>query len=406
MFRYIDLAPVKKRPMPSRARPRGRAVIHFMSHAVSALRFVDPITQRLRQDGFYVELWVEAEPPAPQFRSALTGPVRTSAFSLVPNPLVVLARAISLLSELWKAQPLVIHAHQTRGSLLPLLCAFVLGVPIRIYQNHGSAYWGTSGTSKRLFGILERLNCALATTVVFVNPNLREVFIKDHIVSAGKTMQILPGSSCGIDVAAYRSDICDVASQRRQRLKLRIPLDDFVVLYVGRPHKRKGFHFLLNAWRESQFNAVGNTLLIAGAANEDVADVMREAIPPSVRALGYYDDIISLYVAADVIVLPSEYEGVPYSLLEAAACGRPLIASDIPGIKMILRNGVQGLVHPTGDTQRFISCLQRLKYAPDLRLQFGQEARTSASRFAREAILEQISDLYRVLLSDADGRCD
>ena len=174
--------------------------IHLIPSAVSALRFVEPIVSALRDAGFRAELWTEATPGAQEFISSIRTPIRLLRFNLVANPIVVIFRLIALWSAFRKIRPTCVHAHQTRGALIPLLAAWFAGVPHRIYHNHGSAYWGTQGVVKRLFGVLEKLTCTLATYVLFVNPRLREIFVQDSLVSAEKSQAPEPGSACGIDL--------------------------------------------------------------------------------------------------------------------------------------------------------------------------------------------------------------
>lgn len=372
-------------------------VIHLMTNPVSALRFVDPLVCALRSQGLNAELWTEHWPGLESFIAAIRSPKRRARFDLVANPLRVLANLVITWRAFREVRPIGIHAHQTRGSLLPLLAARLAGVPIRIYHNHGSAYWGTSGLLKAAFKILEKCNCGLATHVLLVNPALRQAFVNDGIVEPAKAMVPGPGSACGIDLAAYPCASYDSEEQRKCRREMGIAENEFVALYVGRRYKRKGFDFLLKAWSGSSMARSGNTLLVVGAARDDVWRVVGRERAGNIRALGYCRDIADLYAACDVVVLPSEHEGLPYALLEASACGRALVASDIPGVRMLVRDRIEGLLHPVRNKDVFVACLELLKADPQFKAQLGANARAIAKAFDQKVVLKSLIDFYHAL---------
>lgn len=370
------------------------SIIHFITNRVSAHRYVEPMVQALAEAGFNVELWAERHEQAEEFFHKMQVPKRLAPFTLHVNPLVALPRSVSLWREFVRNRPAGVHAHQTKGSLLPLLAARLAGVKVRIYHSHGSAYWGTSGLLHWMFGQLEKLNCSLATHVLFVNPELMDLFVRDGLVDAAKAQVLGPGSACGLDFADYPPEADDALARQRERRKLSLPDDAFVVLYVGRPHRRKGFDFLLKAWLASGYAAADALLLLAGCDGQDVARVLG-ANPPGIRALGNCHDMRSLYLACDVVVLPSEHEGVPYALLEGGACARPLLVSDIPGTRMVVSDGVEGLVHPLNDQRAFLQRLKSLHDDPALRRRLGKQARVRAMQFERRAVLAHLIAFYQ-----------
>jgi glycosyltransferase involved in cell wall biosynthesis len=101
-------------------------------------------------------------------------------------------------------------------------------------------------------------------------------------------------------------------------------------------------------------------------------------------------------------VLPSRREGLPLSLLEAAACQRALIASDVPGCREIVVHEQTGLLTPVDDPAALAEAMARLASAPDLRARYAKAAkRILAENFSADIIGRQIVDLYRQLLKTA-----
>jgi glycosyltransferase involved in cell wall biosynthesis len=107
-----------------------------------------------------------------------------------------------------------------------------------------------------------------------------------------------------------------------------------------------------------------------------------------------------LWARSHVAVLPSWYgEGVPKSLLEAAACGRPLVAVDGPGLREVVQDGVTGLLVPPRDAAGLADRLQRLAEDAGLRQRLGQAARHLAERdFGEGTVIRHTLDVYRTLL--------
>src|SRR6266853_4293725 len=347
-------------------------IIHLVQNPVFAKRFVEPLVNTLLQAGYHAELWIDPSIGPAKFLSVISCSVKLVKFQLVANPFSLLSRFLRLRRELRVSEPVCIHAHTTRGAFLPLLIGYLQRTPVRIYHNHGSAYWGTRGISKIAFGLLEGFLCKLATHVVIVSPLLKDVFVKDGLAKAEDCHVVGPGSVCGINLKTYSPWRPEDGDKTKLRKERGISPDDFVVLYVGRPYRRKGFHFFLRAWRNSSFCAPGNTLLIAGCTEEDLRKVLGSEPPPQIKALGYQTEMRRIYACADVVTLPSEHEGMPYSLLEGAACGKPLLATDIPGVRMILSPGVEGLTFPVGNRAALLECLSRLKNDQDMRHVYGR----------------------------------
>jgi glycosyltransferase involved in cell wall biosynthesis len=121
---------------------------------------------------------------------------------------------------------------------------------------------------------------------------------------------------------------------------------------------------------------------------------------PGITMLGQVKDIAALWARAAIAVLPSRGgEGVPMSLLEAAAAGRPLIATDVPGCRDIVVPDETGILVPVDDAAALARAIETLAAAPDLRARYGAAARARAvARFSAQSVGAQTVALYRRLL--------
>ncbi|HCI48335.1 MAG TPA: glycosyltransferase family 1 protein [Holosporales bacterium] len=114
--------------------------------------------------------------------------------------------------------------------------------------------------------------------------------------------------------------------------------------------------------------------------------------------MGKVDDVAKLYQACDIAVLPSYREGLPKSLLEAAACGLPIVTTDVPGCREIVEDGKTGLLVPVRTVGPLTEALGRLLTDAPLRKKLGHNARTSVEKnFSSEKIIKETVAVYEVL---------
>jgi glycosyltransferase involved in cell wall biosynthesis len=184
------------------------------------------------------------------------------------------------------------------------------------------------------------------------------------------------------------------------------PAAPVAMAYVGRLLADKGLRALINAHSLLAKRGEAVRLLIAGEvdpanpASIPPAEIESWRRQPLLDVLGQVPDISSLWARAHIAVLPSRREGLPKSLLEAAACGRPLVATDVPGCREIARAGLNALLVPVDDAQALADAVQTLAGDTALRARFGAAGRALVeSEFSSERIATEIVALYRALQS-------
>jgi glycosyltransferase involved in cell wall biosynthesis len=178
--------------------------------------------------------------------------------------------------------------------------------------------------------------------------------------------------------------------------------------FVGRIIEIKGVRVLMEAHRRLRQKGFRLRLLLVGEPDsENPGTISREEIAqwanePDVEWLGYCTNIVSVWAQADIAVLASTGgEGLPKALLEAAACGRPLIATDIAGSREIALDGRNAIVVPPGDPDALCDALERLASEESLREAFGAESRRIVeSDMSQEHVSRSIVLLYQKMMSD------
>jgi mannose/cellobiose epimerase-like protein (N-acyl-D-glucosamine 2-epimerase family)/glycosyltransferase involved in cell wall biosynthesis len=183
------------------------------------------------------------------------------------------------------------------------------------------------------------------------------------------------------------------------------PPGPMTMAFVGRLVASKGIRTLLAAHERLGQRGRDVRLLIAGlpdpANPTSISSREIEAWTrrPNVKHLGFVADIAALWACAHIAVLPSHREGLPLSLLEAAACGRPLVATDVPGCREIARADVNALLVPLGDAGALADAIDQLAADSQLRRQFGKASRELVERtFSSERIGSDLVALYQRLL--------
>lgn len=180
------------------------------------------------------------------------------------------------------------------------------------------------------------------------------------------------------------------------------PDSPVTVGFAGRLLTTKGIRALVAAHRILRARGIDIRLRIAGypdPANPDSVtqdEAQQWNNEPGIAWLGHVADITTLWRDSHIAALPSHREGLPKSLLEAAACGRPLVATDAPGCREIAIHDQTGLLVPIEEPQALADAIGKLAASPKLRMRYGGAARQLVvDKMSAQAIGAAIVDLYR-----------
>ena len=275
------------------------------------------------------------------------------------------ARLNRLLADV---QPDVVHLHSSKAGLAGRLA--LRGRRPTIFQPHGWSWLAAPPRLTKATIAWER-SAARWTTLYVCVCEAEAAQAGEHRLHG--TYQVIHS---GVDLHRFRLGTERTRSTVRPRLRLP-PLAPLVVC-VGRVTRQKGQDLLLAAWPRVLARCPDATLALVGSA--DSRSAMPEAVPDGVVVAGPTDDTWPWYVAADVVVLPSRWEGMPLTLLEALAVGRPVVGTDIPAIAESLPTGC-GTVVPLGD-------LGALADAITFRIRRPEVARAEGAAGARYAAEE------------------
>jgi glycosyltransferase involved in cell wall biosynthesis len=278
-------------------------------------------------------------------------------------------------------------------------------------------------------GVFGRWAAARAATPVVVhtihgihylhyrNPLLRAVFIRqerffarrsDAIIlvseadaAAARRHRLVPGDKLRVirnGIAPFNPPEEDADSATPSEMRKAVGSAGPVVASVARLHRQKGIVHLLRAAPAVLSRFPEAKLAVAGGGPLE-RDLRREAdglgLGGRFLLLGERADAADLTALADVFVLPSLWEGLPLVLLEAAAAGKPIVASDIGGVQEVVRDGETAVLVPPGDSRRLAGAILRLLEDRDFARRLGERARAEIPpRFTLSGMTGAVQSLY------------
>lgn len=289
----------------------------------------------------------------------------------------------------------VVHSIMPKTGMLAMLTARLANVPVCIHTFTGQV-WVTRHGFRRIFLMqFDKLIGIFATCVLADSPSQRDFLIREGVLAPDKAMVIGMGSVCGVDPARFHAD---TQAAKAVRSELGISQDARVILFVGRLNRDKGMLDLATA-----FNAIAklhsDAVLLLVGAEEDVPFSRIQEICCAERDRLHYVNFTSVperyMAAADIFCLPSYREGFGMTIIEAAACGVPTVASRIYGITDAMNNGETGLWFPVGNVAALAEALSKLIRDNALRQQMGNAARVrTLALFPAEKITRELLVLY------------
>ncbi len=299
------------------------------------------------------------------------------------------SEALRLRRLLDRTGPDLVHLHSSKAGLAGRLAA--RGQLPTMFQPHGWSWLAAPRPMVRAAVAWERL--AARWTALYVCLGEGE--------AAQARAQGLRGRYCivrsGVDLKHFQR--ADEGDRRVARALLGLPRAAPLAVCVGRVTRQKGQDVLLAAWPAVRARCPGARLAVVGGG--DLLEPLRRQTPPGAVLAGPVDDARPWYAAADLVVLPSRWEGLPLTMLEALAVGRPVVGSDIPGIADVLPPGAGALV-PAGDVGALGEAIGYRLCRPDVTRAEGEVAARYA---AAEADVQQTCDVLAAVTARlADGR--
>ena len=354
------------------------------------------LAQALRSEGHEVVL---VSPPGKYSRRLEEAGFRWISFPLSrrgTNPLAELATIWRLRNLYRMEKPDIVHHFTIKCVLYGSLAARLAGMRSRtrksavinaitglgfVFIDQGWRAGGLRWLVNRFYRIALK-----NTQVVFQNEDDRALFLEQGLVTESQVC-LIPGS--GVDTARFGMEPARAALPVVVVLPARMLWDKGVREFV------EAAEILKAQGVPARFALVGDTdpNYPACVPEQQLNEWQSSGI---VEWWGWQEDMVAVYRQADIVCLPSYREGLPRTLVEAAACGRALVAADVPGCRSIVRQGENGLLVPARDGKALAEALCTLILDADLRQKMGRCGREIVVReYSLERVLGDTLFLYK-----------
>lgn len=286
------------------------------------------------------------------------------------SPLQELRSIVNLTRIYFRERPDLLHHHTIKPVLYGTMAARLNHVPavINAVTGRGYVFLGEDLLARLLRLFVSPLYRFLLKSsqvgVIFENQTDRDFFIERSLVRSEQTWLI---ESVGVDPDRFKPQP--------------EPEGETIILLPARMLWDKGIEILVQAARLLKLWQVPARVILAGPLDpgnpsaipeETILEWQDEGV---LKWVGWQENMEKVYSQSHIVTLPSFHEGVPTVLIEAAACGRPMVATDIPGCRAVITTEVNGILVPPKDAQALANALVRLVRSPILRQRMGKAAR-------------------------------
>jgi len=311
---------------------------------------------------------------------------------------------LTLVSIIRRERPRIIHTHAAKAGTLGRLAGWVAGIgraprPILIHTFHGHSLTGYfAPRTASIYRQIERFLARRTDALIAVSGEVRDELAELGVADAGR-FEVVP---LGFDLEPFGAGADErIRRRHRFRTELGIPADDHVVTLIARLVPIKRVDRFLRVAQSLAAHRQGVHFLVVGDGE------LREALQASAEATklngrltwaGFRRDIPDVCFASDAVVLTSDNEGTPVSLIEAQAAGTPVVAGRVGGVASVVRDGISGFVVEPGDEHGMANAVSRVLDDATVSAR-AQAARGEVTRaFSLDALVERIDGLYRRML--------
>ena len=298
---------------------------------------------------------------------------------------------LSLVKAIREFKPNIIHTHTAKAGFLGRLASLVsLQKSVRVHTFHGHLLNGYFGTFKRTLVVIAEKALAFATQqLLAVGNKVRQDLLEAGIGSKEKFGLMPPGLAIGN--LPSKNDALTFFGLNNERLQC---------AFIGRVTQIKRPDRFLNVVSEIKKRNISLDFFIAG--DGELLEACRERIIAEdlpVKVLGWQSNIEKVLSAADIVVLTSDNEGTPLSLIQAGMAGLPVASTNVGSVPEVVLDNVTGFITSL-DVQEIADALEKLVSDKALRAQLGNAAQEfTLANFGVERLVHDHEELYKKLLS-------
>ncbi len=310
-----------------------------------------------------------------------------------------IAALLRMILLMWRDRPAIVHTHAAKGGTLGRIAA-LLAFPLRrwrpriIHTYHGHSLTGYfAGRTARFYLQVERVLARFTDVLLAVSDEVRDDLVGLGVAPASK-FRVMP---LGFDLTPFSADSDREQRRRAVRESWGVDESEVLITLIARlvPIKRVD-RFLAVAQRVGALPGVRFAIVGDGELRDRLtSSANATALGDQLVWAGFRRDIPDVCFASDVVMLTSDNEGTPVSLIEAQAAAVPVVATDVGGMRSVVRDGESGFVAAPEAVDELAARLRQLVEEPELRRQMGELGRAHATaRFTLTRLASDHAELY------------
>lgn len=290
-----------------------------------------------------------------------------------------------------RARPDVVHTHSSKAGVLGRLASVATDVGARVHTPHTFAFLFEAEFSRpkrALFRAIERGLSGHTRAMIAVSPSEGRTFTASGVVDAER-VRVVPN---GIDPAPW------LRARAVPRSELGVPTGATLAVVVGLLNVAKGQDLAIEALARPDLAHVHLLVVGHGALEPELRELARRVrVAERVHFLGFRRDVPALIAAADFLILPSRWEGMPYAVLEAMASARAVVATPVDGARDLVESEGTGILCASIDAASIAAGVRRvLDLGVDGRARMGEHARERLlARHTAATMVRGLIDVYR-----------
>ena len=328
--------------------------------------------------------------------------LETSATDITAVRIEGLGRSISLFGDIKSLlqliklirefKPDIVHTHTAKAGVVGRIASILSGHhSARIHTFHGHLLHGYFGNFKTQLIILLERSLALFTSKIFaVGSKVRDDLVQAKIAKSSKFVVMPPGL-----------ELRNIPSREDALRALGLDQANMYCSFIGRVTQIKRPDRFLEAVEESKKRNLNFNFIVAGAGDlleQTIASAKAKDLP--ITFLGWREDIELILAASDIVILTSDNEGMPLSLIQAGMAGRPVVTTNVGSVGEIVKDGVSGYITDFNPDQ-LSNSLEKLSTDPDLRNSMGKAAvELTTTNFGVMRLVTDHQKIYQSLTSN------
>lgn len=377
---------------------RDRRILHIVGDSKfgGGAWYILSLVKMAQEHGIIAEVLSTDPQVLAELKNRGIGAVPLAVIRRATNPVRDLIGVFRLVRFLQTSSYLIVHTHTSKGGFVGRLAARIAGIPIIVHTAHGFAFHEFSSTvALQFYATLERMAARWCDQIITVSNFHREWALELKIAPLEKIVAIQNGIS---------TERLKVTRPRDQvRAELGVSSEEVLIATLGRLAPQKGLEYLIRAVPyilDQMGNRVRVIIVGEGPLRTELeALVLSIGVNSHVRLIGFRADIADILNAADVIALPSLWEGLSIALLEAMAMAKPIVTTTIGSNREVIEDGKTGLLVPPRDPGALAKAIVSLLADPALAARLGAAAQeTFQARFTEERMLNQTWEVYSELI--------